>query len=459
MPPTSVTVVVPSATPVACPEVEPSSSRVQLSTLTPDVLPSQQIGDQNFAARIAGEAINESNSSVSDVTVAVCIAGAMYEQAVSGVVQPQQTIPYRIEIPDLPPDAEPVVVVSGLRDSESPPVDLPVTGAQFNPPSVERDGLASVTGELQNTLPLEVQRVDIWVTIYKPDGSVREVVQESDVIVDLGIGETTPLDVLLPTVRTLPQGSEVGVRVVATETRESLPTPTPVPTRAPPTPPPTPTAEPLFAVPEGFVGQWAGLGSQLVDQTDSNEDVRINWPLSMTIEPGARGEVVGNVTYPTLGCESRLTLSQVTEETIGVYEELERTSDGCDPTPGLMEITWSSENILFFTWNSDDGENHSSGTLWPVGPLPDAYVGDLSGARPENGEEVEFVLTLVGGFSGEVVGSATYPTLGCSNALVLVRVEPTAIQLFEDNLEDGNGCPEGVLELELDPDGTIFMPA
>jgi hypothetical protein len=226
------------------------------------------------------------------------------------------------------------------------------------------------------------------------------------------------------------------------------PTATAVPATATPTPiPPTPTSVPPTAtalpptptpgvpsLPLAYRGHVVGVGEQTTD------GVVQKWPIELILTGGGPEDEVGSSNYPTLKCSGRLLIRAVEEDHVELYEDV--TQDpACGSPDGLMHVSSPSSGRLVFHWVSDDGSLESGGNLWPIGPLPTTYQGDWEFPDIDDGVStppLDLSLSLSDGIAGEIVGYSDYPRLGCRGSLILTRVGPTFVELFENVPETGN---------------------
>jgi hypothetical protein len=95
---------------------------------------------------------------------------------------------------------------------------------------------------------------------------------------------------------------------------------------------------------QAFAGSWKGTGSQ-------SDNPGVEWTIALTLAPGARGDVVGTITYPSLTCGGDLILRQADG---GRVELLERITFGTCVDRGMITLA-PSQGGLSFDWRDADG--------------------------------------------------------------------------------------------------------
>jgi hypothetical protein len=97
----------------------------------------------------------------------------------------------------------------------------------------------------------------------------------------------------------------------------------------------------------------------------------------------------------------------------------------------------------------------------PAQELPAAFLGDWTGTGTQDNPPLDWpiAMSFAGGGVGKVVGTATYPTLGCSSDLVFEGAEATlgdvpAVRLTE-RVKSGP-CVDGTFMLQLADDRLAF---
>ena len=92
-----------------------------------------------------------------------------------------------------------------------------------------------------------------------------------------------------------------------------------------------------------FTGAWKGTGSQ-------SDQPGVEWTIALTLASGARGSVVGTITYPSLTCGGDLILRQADG---GRVELLERITFGTCVDRGVITLT-PAQGGLRYDWRADD---------------------------------------------------------------------------------------------------------
>src|SRR5215213_9807333 len=96
-------------------------------------------------------------------------------------------------------------------------------------------------------------------------------------------------------------------------------------------------------IPAAFQGSWKGRGSQ-------SDQPGVEWTIALTLASGARGRVVGTITYPSLECGGDLIL-RVAEA--GRVELLERITFGTCVDRGVITLA-PARGGLSFDWRDKD---------------------------------------------------------------------------------------------------------
>jgi hypothetical protein len=183
-----------------------------------------------------------------------------------------------------------------------------------------------------------------------------------------------------------------------------------------------------------YTGEWSGMA-----HSEISEGVNQWWPVVVDLQGGRRSEVVAFVSYPTLGCKSRLLLRVIETDYLGMDEEF-IGPEPCILPDGIIVLQMSDDGSLL--WWSDGESRQSDGTLWPARLLPAEYaeyvsdlyaVGDRITVPDANfGQPHPVEVTLTGGMAGEIVGFIRYLDQGCRGTLLLATVAPDFIYLYED---------------------------
>ena len=104
------------------------------------------------------------------------------------------------------------------------------------------------------------------------------------------------------------------------------------------------------AVPTAFQGSWKGTGTQ-------SDNPGVEWTIALTLAGGARGSVVGTITYPSLECGGDLILR---EANAGRVELLERITFGECVDRGVVTLAPAKDG-LSYAWR--DADLTARGTL------------------------------------------------------------------------------------------------
>jgi hypothetical protein len=97
-------------------------------------------------------------------------------------------------------------------------------------------------------------------------------------------------------------------------------------------------------IPAAFQGSWKGTGSQA-------DEPGVEWTIALTLAAGARVDVVGTITYPSLTCGGDLILR---EAEAGRVELLERITFGTCVDRGVVTLA-PAHGGLSFDWRDDAG--------------------------------------------------------------------------------------------------------
>ena len=117
------------------------------------------------------------------------------------------------------------------------------------------------------------------------------------------------------------------------------------------------------ALPEPFVGTtWTGTGLQ--------ENPANTWPVTVVLDGGNEGEVIGTIDYPTLGCGGEIILTEVnTEDNFGSFwaqEHITYGQDNCIDGGQFLFHLSEGAFLLNFNWTSPSGPTTATGQLEPV---------------------------------------------------------------------------------------------
>lgn len=122
--------------------------------------------------------------------------------------------------------------------------------------------------------------------------------------------------------------------------------------RTEPGPKPTeqPSEEPApTGLDEGFIGSWQSVGN--VDQPGSDTPYR----LRVTLREGEVGDVVGEVSYPGLGCSGTWTLTSVGQERVELTEDI--TDDPENTCLSSVDVTVARDgDELEYSFQAQSGE-------------------------------------------------------------------------------------------------------
>jgi len=94
---------------------------------------------------------------------------------------------------------------------------------------------------------------------------------------------------------------------------------------------------------QAFRGSWKGTGSQ-------SDNPGVEWTIALTLAGGARGSVVGTMTYPSLSCGGDLILREADG---GRVELLERITFGTCVDRGVLTLA-PSQGGLSYDWRGDN---------------------------------------------------------------------------------------------------------
>src|SRR3954447_17108865 len=97
-------------------------------------------------------------------------------------------------------------------------------------------------------------------------------------------------------------------------------------------------------IPASFQGSWKGTGSQA-------DEPGVEWTIALTLASGARGDMVGTITYPSLPCGGDLVLREAGG---GRVELLERITFGTCVDRGVVTLA-PAHGGLSFDWRDDAG--------------------------------------------------------------------------------------------------------
>jgi len=94
---------------------------------------------------------------------------------------------------------------------------------------------------------------------------------------------------------------------------------------------------------QAFQGAWKGAGTQ-------SDNPGVEWTIALTLAGGARGSVVGTMTYPSLNCGGDLILREADG---GRVEVLERITFGTCVDRGVVTLAQSQAG-LSYDWRGDN---------------------------------------------------------------------------------------------------------
>lgn len=101
-----------------------------------------------------------------------------------------------------------------------------------------------------------------------------------------------------------------------------------------------------------FEGSWKGTGTQ--------SDRPGDWTIALTLADGARGSVVGTITYPSLACGGDLVLREADGRRV---ELLERITFGECADRGIVTLAPEQGGGLGYGWREEGGASTARGTL------------------------------------------------------------------------------------------------
>jgi hypothetical protein len=114
------------------------------------------------------------------------------------------------------------------------------------------------------------------------------------------------------------------------------------------------------ALQEPFVGTtWTGTGYQ--------ENPANTWPVTVVLDGGNEGDVIGTIDYPTLGCGGEIILTEVnTEDNFGSFwarEHITYGQDNCIDGGQFLFHLSEGAFLLNFNWTSPSGPTTATGQL------------------------------------------------------------------------------------------------
>jgi hypothetical protein len=101
---------------------------------------------------------------------------------------------------------------------------------------------------------------------------------------------------------------------------------------------------------QSFTGAWKGSGTQ---------NSGLGWTIALTLASGARGSVVGTITYPSLACGGDLILREADAERV---ELLERITFGTCVDRGVVTLARTQDGLRY-DWRGTDDALAARGTL------------------------------------------------------------------------------------------------
>jgi hypothetical protein len=126
----------------------------------------------------------------------------------------------------------------------------------------------------------------------------------------------------------------------------TTPTASPMPFASPPT-----TASPGQVLPAAYVGTWSGTMNQ--------PNYSVNpYPMTMTLHAASVGSELGDASYPTLPCTTRLVLKSVEAQSVTADEHA--VSGECLNGTFTLQL---SNNTLSETWRTETGEVLATASL------------------------------------------------------------------------------------------------
>lgn len=133
-----------------------------------------------------------------------------------------------------------------------------------------------------------------------------------------------------------------------------------------------PAAAQETELPGGYVGTWAGTGTQ----TNPGDE----WTITLTLTAGPVGSVVGTVDYSELACGGELIFLGPAAEVEGVLPSIQLSEDitygeNACIDGGAFELWLLSDTLLSFYWQSPDGTTTAGGKI----PLVGASASDETG--------------------------------------------------------------------------------
>jgi hypothetical protein len=198
----------------------------------------------------------------------------------------------------------------------------------------------------------------------------------------------------------------------------------------------------LLAVPASYVGTWRGSGHQFLPSAD--------FAITMTLQPGQIGAVVGSLDRPTLGCQKDLLLDKATTRSITMTEQggayCYADGQGVAPPGSKIVASLSGATLDWKEFAADPSSSSAAATAilaqGSSGPIagtsnvlavPDGFVGTWKGSGHVFLPSADFAITLTlqPGQIGSVVGSLDRPTLGCQKDLILDKATDQSITMTE----------------------------
>jgi hypothetical protein len=183
-------------------------------------LPDERSGDQDLAARVVGEVLNEGDVPATDVVVTLCTGDRRFALPIAGIIEPGDRLPFRFDIGAPVPDASIRFVASGVAANAgaiaAAPRYLAVTDVVLHPPDDDHGGNAWISCVVTNDSGMTAYNTQVWITVYDPSGRLQDVV-----LVDLGAshgillpGEGEEIVIELPSLGGETAGLDVVIRAV-----------------------------------------------------------------------------------------------------------------------------------------------------------------------------------------------------------------------------------------------------
>lgn len=108
-------------------------------------------------------------------------------------------------------------------------------------------------------------------------------------------------------------------------------------------------------IPDRYVGIWKGMGHQNNPPAD--------WSMVIAIVPGAPGQIVGAIAYPSIPCGGELTLQHARNNAVRVLEEITYGQACAYNGRGQIALRWRGNNNLEYSWELPGSAITATGSL------------------------------------------------------------------------------------------------